>query len=200
MAWKVPLQVAALFILPVVLLLSGAVSMGSRFLLLGMTTTGVAGVIFLERRTMHELGIRRDNLPEAFVPYALFTAMGIAFIGLFSWFLGAKPSAYAWTDASFVLSVLPLSLVQEFLFRSFLLPTLKRVSLSTTLAITLNGLLFAFMHLIYPHALALFPLGLLGGLGFAYMYHRYPNLPLISLSHSVLNFAAVVVFLFFTVG
>jgi membrane protease YdiL (CAAX protease family) len=190
------LQLASIFVLPVALLLLGIVPMSDRFLLLGLSTLAVCAIVVAEGWTLRELGIRRDNLARAAGPYLLFTALGLTVIAVFAWILGRQPMAHWWTNAPFLLAIVPLSMAQEFLFRGFLLRALRRLFASPTIIILSNALLFAGMHLLYPGILVGWPLALAGGIGFAVMYRWYPNLPLISLSHSVLNWMAVLFFFF----
>ena len=62
---------------------------------------------------------------------------------------------------------------------------------SATAVIVWNALLFAGLHIIYPDLAISLPLIFAGGLGFASLYYVYPNLFLVSASHVVLNFFAL---------
>ena len=59
------------------------------------------------------------------------------------------------------------------------------------LAIAVNAIIFALLHIIYSNDYVSLLMIFAAGLGFAGMYLYYPNLILIALSHSVLNFIAV---------
>jgi membrane protease YdiL (CAAX protease family) len=55
-----------------------------------------------------------------------------------------------------------------------------------------------FLHVIFPNPMIGLPIAFIGGIGFAVMYLRYPSLPLIILSHALINFF-VVLYGFFVV-
>ena len=86
---------------------------------------------------------------------------------------------------------LPIAIVQEFLYRGFLMRELRLTRMRIAAVIIVNALLFTFLHIIYNPPLIILPMTLIGGIGFAWMYTRYPNLVLIAISHSILNFFAI---------
>lgn len=72
----------------------------------------------------------------------------------------------------------------------------KKILNNITIVIIINGLLFSFLHIIFPKPQIMLPLALMAGLGFAFIYYKFQNLILISLSHGILNFFAVLYGLF----
>ena len=68
---------------------------------------------------------------------------------------------------------------------------LMRAFKSPIFIICINAAVFAFMHVIYLNSIFVLPMTFIAGIGFAWMYYRYKNLILISVSHTVLNFIAV---------
>ena len=184
-------QVALIFILPVLLLYAGIIPVKYRLLVLVAVSLIILGITVKERWTLQGLGIRTDNLVQSIIPYVIFTLVGLIVIFLLAKFLGKNPVDEWWSQPHFLYLFIPISIFQEFAFRGFLMPKLESIFLSVAIVILVNSLLFAFLHIIYPNPLLFLPLGFLAGIGFAVMYYFYPNLILISISHSILNFFAV---------
>jgi membrane protease YdiL (CAAX protease family) len=127
------------------------------------------------------------------VPYLVFTiiAAGTAFFYL-SW----KNIRPVWNKNTicYIASGLFIvsSFIQEFVFRSFLTVKLFAVYDSVIFVILMNAALFTLMHLIYSEDNSVFAPLFIVGLCFAALYVYFPNLILITLSHSVLNAMIVV--------
>ena len=68
---------------------------------------------------------------------------------------------------------------------------LKQLTSHWGSVIILNTLLFTLIHIIYPMPEIMIPVAVISGFAFALMYRYFPNLILISLSHAVLNFVAI---------
>lgn len=185
------LQITALFALPVFFLLAGMIPLQARFLVLaGVAATAIA-VIVKERWTFHQLGLRLDNLRSGLVPYLVFTLIGTGIIILVARLLRLPQIPAWWTLPHFQFWFLPISILQEFLFRGFLIPKLRIVFRSPTAVVLVNAALFAFMHSIFPQPLLLLPFAFITGIAFAWMYLRFPNLILISIVHAILNVVGV---------
>jgi membrane protease YdiL (CAAX protease family) len=157
---------------------------------LAAATLLVCAVMYGEHWMLAALNMRLDNLGVALLPYAAFTALGIIVLAGTMKMLGLPASAanpyvlfFAWS--------LPIGAVQEFLYRGFLMRELHRLYASITVVIIINALLFMMLHILYNPPFLILPLTFLAGLGFAWMYEKYPNLFLIALSHGVLNFFAL---------
>ncbi len=185
------LQITFLFIVPIVLLVTGMIPGRFRLLVLGIISAVIAGMTIQERWTLSQLGIRIDNFGESIIPYVMFTCAGLLVIFGAAQFLHRHPVNAWWTQSHFLYLFLPISIFQEIAFRGFLIPKLESIIASVVFVIFVNALLFAFLHILYPHPLINVPFGFLAGIGFAAMYVFYPNLLLVTVSHSVLNFAAV---------
>ena len=69
---------------------------------------------------------------------------------------------------------------------------LRRAFSNVVLIIFVNAAVFALIHVIYLDTVFVLPLTFMGGIAFAWIYYAYPNLPLISLAHTVLNFTAMI--------
>lgn len=184
-------KIAVLLILPVVLIQLGLIPVKYRMWLLGLVTIAAVLFVQIEDLSLIELGIRVDNLAEAFWPYVIFTAAGVATISLTAQELGRKPTGEWRKDPHFLGLFIPISVAQVFLYRSFLMPLLHEVWPHRWFVIIGHAVLFTYLHIIYPDPKHNLPLALLGGLGFGAMYYFYPNFYLAALSHMALNFAAV---------
>jgi membrane protease YdiL (CAAX protease family) len=69
---------------------------------------------------------------------------------------------------------------------------LRKAFNNVPFVIFLNASLFALIHIIYINTDIVLPLTFIGGIGFAVMYYKYPNLVMISISHTILNFTAMI--------
>ena len=159
----------------------------------------ILGIVLCEKWTLRDLGIRTDNLRTTFLPYALFTITGLIGIFLFAFFLDQPAASNWWLHSHFQYGFLVASVLQEFMFRGFLMPKLRIIFDHAWQVIAVNAALFTLVHLIFPDALLFLPLGLVSGIAFAALYYYYPNLILISISHSILNFFALY-FCFFSLS
>jgi membrane protease YdiL (CAAX protease family) len=93
---------------------------------------------------------------------------------------------------------IPVSVFQEIVYRGFLMPRLGSILKNNVQVVFVNALLFALLHIIYPRPEIMLSLAFVSGLVFAVLYQKYPNIVLISITHAILNFVAVM-FGFFTV-
>ncbi len=148
-------------------------------------------IVYIEQWPLQKLGIDARHLLNGLPLYFFFTLLGFAYILLLVKMLRYKPTPAWWKQSHFIFGFILISAGQEFLYRGFLMPVLESVFSSPPLIILINALLFTFIHIIYRNRLLSLTTSFLGGICFAGIYYLYPNLILISLSHAVLNFAAV---------
>jgi len=180
-----------LFLGPVALLYFGIVPLHLRFWVGGVGCLLAFSIVTYDRWPLEKLGLRFDNLRSALLPYALFTAAGVVSIVAVAHLTGRTPRP-RWSEDPFVRYYLvPICVLQEAVYRGFLMPALRDVCKSAAHVIVWNALLFAGLHLIYPDLPVSLPLIFAGGLGFATIYYLYPNLILVSASHVALNFVAL---------
>ena len=184
------IEIFIFFIVPTFLFVSGIFHI--KYRAWGLTTVGLLiGLnVFLNKWSLERLSIRLDNIKEIWVAYLVATIISIIFIFISSHILKRKfiSSWKVYPDAFF--SIFFGSFLQEFLFRSYLMSKLGEIFSSVILIITINGLLFALMHMIFPELKIDFPFIFLAGLLFACIYYFFPNLILISVMHMILNFTA----------
>jgi membrane protease YdiL (CAAX protease family) len=181
-----------IYFLPVFLLWRGWLPTKSKILVLSFFTVLVIGLTAYFGFNWQDLGLRTDNLTSTFWPYTLFTLAGLALIRLLAWLKKHSMDANWRKDRHFQFLFLPISFFQEFIYRGFFWPlALLALADNFWLVVLTNTLVFTWLHILYPDKLFSLSFACLAGLGFAVMYWFFPNLILISLSHAVLNFAAV---------
>lgn len=191
--------IVTLFIFSIILILLGIVPIEQRSLLLFIVSGLIVAIIFKEKWTFKKLGIRLDNFKKSFLPYIVFTIVASLGLWFLAGFLGRNTLKDPFQDPHLQYMFLIISFLQEFAYRGFLIPKLKEISKNPVFIISVNALLFSLIHLIFPDPIKLLPLGLASGIGFATIYYFYPNLILITLSHAILNYIAVL-FCFFSIN
>jgi len=192
-------QIFLLFVLPITLLYFGVVPISMRIPVLLTVALLMYGIIKKQKWTARDLGISLKTIRPGLPLYIIWTVIGALAIVLLSRGLGMEGTDGWWKNPHFLFVFLALSFFQEFAFRGFLMPILRRVFPDTFTIILVNALLFSGMHAIYPLAAIGLPVTFVGGLLWASLYNKYPNLILVTASHAVLNFI-IVWYGFFTIG
>ncbi len=190
-------QIFFIFILPIALLVFGIVPISWRMVVLCISMLFMYGVIQKEKISDEVMGLSPKTFRKSLIPYLLFTLLGAFVFIKFSDLLVANPEIVWWKHIHFLFLFLPVSLLQEIAYRGFLFPKLKVLSHKWWVIIGANTVLFTILHVIYPTPGIMLPVAFFSGLGLSIMYRYYPNLLLISLSHAVLNFIAVLHGFFF---
>ena len=184
-------QIFLIFILPVAVLYFKILPPNWNYVLLAVGALFIYGIIRHEHWTHEDMGIRYDNFKNALPFYLVFTVLSILALFL----IDHKVKTADVDSLKFIIRTLilflPISFFQEFVFRSFLIPRLKEVFKNTYVIIFSNAVLFTLIHIIYPNLGISIPIAFVSGIFFAWLYWKYPNLLLISLSHAVLNVAAL---------
>jgi len=191
-------QILYLYIIPVLLLYFDIIPDNFRVIMLLVIVLLLFGIIRHAHWTYEDMGIRRDFMKDI-IPYSIFTVGSVLFVLWLARVVPHEPYVEWWESARFLLLFVPISVLQEILFRGILMNFLGRAFSSPMFIICLNAGVFAFMHVIYLNSMFVLPFTFIAGLGFAWMYYRYKNLILISVSHTVLNFIAVALG-FFVIG
>lgn len=182
-------QILGLFVIPVTLLASGIIPLWYRFIVLALVVATVGMIMVSERWNAQDIGFRFDTLSRDALPYAFFTLIAIVGLFLYAMMLDTEIGRPLFGYGRAAILAILLSIAQEFLFRSFLIPKLSCLFHSRFIVACSNAILFSFLHILYPDFLPLFPIAFFGGLGFAAIYMAFPNVLLISASHAVLNYA-----------
>jgi membrane protease YdiL (CAAX protease family) len=185
------LQILLIFVLPIILLFFNIIKKRFRLLLLFLISLLAIGIVFVEKISANNLGLRIDNFRISIFPYAIFTIVALIAIFLFAFLLRRKPDVNWKKDIHFLYLFIPISALQEFLYRGFLFFKLESVSTNIFWVILANTVLFTLLHVIYRDIKVNIPFAFVAGLGFSLMYYYYPNLILISISHMILNYFAV---------
>lgn len=187
---KTATQIGTLFVLPVILFYFSSIPIQYNLLVLLAVTLIVIGIIIAEKWSLKELGIRLDNIKKSASWYLLLVVFAIVAIVVLARLLNhSTQNIFANVHFQYIFVI--ISFLQEFLFRSFLIPKLKLLTASPTLVIVSSGVLFGLIHIIFANPLSLFALSSLLGVGFAYVYYFRPNLILATIAHSIINFVAV---------
>ncbi len=187
-------QILYLYVIPTLLLYYGVIPDSFRIVVLFSIALLMYGIIKHAHWTYADLGIKKNFLKDV-VPYTVFTIAGVGFI---FWISRITPTVEGtqyyqwWEDLRFLLLFIPISVLQEVVFRGVLMRLLQRAFNNSAFIIILNASVFALIHIIYLNTTVVLPLTFIGGIGFAYMYYKYPNLIMISLAHTVMNFTAMI--------
>lgn len=184
-------QIFVIFILPIVVLYFNLINKEWRVLVLLVACTLIYGIITKEGWQPKDWGLRFDTLRHTLIPYLAFTLVSVTFVIWFASKLDMRIETYWWLDRHFWFIFLLVSVLQEFAYRGFLIPLLQKIISDRLGIVFINALLFTLLHVIYPVPSVMLPLAFIGGLGFAMMYTKYPNIIWLSLSHAVINFVAV---------
>ena len=184
-------QILYLYIIPTLLLYFGVVSKDLRAVLLTVIAILLFGIVRHAKWSYYDMGIERDFMKDI-IPYSLVTLGGVLFLVWLAQIVPHEPFLNWWKNLRFLLLFIPISILQEIVFRGILMNMLRRAFSNPIFIIILNAALFAFMHVIYLNSMFVLPVTFIAGVGFAWMYYKYKNLILISVSHTILNFVAMI--------
>jgi membrane protease YdiL (CAAX protease family) len=172
----------------------GTLAGRGRLLLLIPVTTAVALMLLSHRvrgESAREIGWRLDNFTEAarlLLPPML--AVSALLVGL-GWYAGTLDLG-RWEGGQSILGVPGLSLVwgvlQQYALQGFINRRAQVALGRGSLSVLLVGLLFALFHM--PNLWLAFAT-LAGGLLWAYVYQRAPNLLAVGLSHSLMTWVMI---------
>ncbi len=193
---RLAIEILLVFVAPILLLHMGWVPLSYRLPVLMLVVVFIVLIVVREKWTLHDLGFRRITT-RGLMLYASATIVGVVCVWLYTRGLPIEPPKGENFIIRLLLTFIPISFFQEFLYRGFLMHMLEKVYDDRTTILLYNATLFAILHSIYPFPLATFPLVFLGGMFFAVLYMKEQNLFLVTLSHAVLNFTALALGLFF---
>jgi hypothetical protein len=185
------IQILYLYLIPVLLLYFKVIPSNFRILVLLIVAFLIYGIARYEKWNSEDFGIVK-NWKKYLLPYVIFTMVGVILLLVIEELNIGTPFLNWWKNARFLLLFIPLSFIQELIFRGVLMNMLRRVFTNMWFIIVINAAVFALMHIIYLKAYFTLPFTFVAGLGFAWMYYKYKNLLLISISHAVLNFIAMI--------
>jgi membrane protease YdiL (CAAX protease family) len=188
---KALLQIVYLFILPVLLIYFNIIPAQFRVQLLAIVALVTVFIMIREKWDTVKIGLFKRYSIGTIILYSLFTVIGLWWLLHFAREFGFHPENNWWRNERFLLLFIPLSILQEVLYRMFLIPKLKELFETRMTVVLVNAALFTLLHIIYPEPALMLPLAFAGGLGFAALYLYRPNIVLISITHIILNFVAV---------
>lgn len=184
-------QIFLIFIAPVLLIYYGFIPRESRMIVLIVVSLFVYSIILKEKWSNSELGFVKNNFKKYLIPYLVFMIVGVFTIILYARNFDMQIQDLWWTKPHFLFLFIFVSFLQEFAYRGFLIPKLKMIFTDRLGVVFINALLFTLLHIIFPIPQVMLPLAFIGGLVFSVLYIKYPDLILVSIAHSVLNFVAV---------
>lgn len=187
-------QLLYIYVIPTLLLYYKVIPGQFRILILFAVALLLYGIVKYAHWTYEDFELRKNFLKDK-VPYIIFTLVGVVGLLAISHFLPHTTNRVDyewWEDVRFLLLFIPISVLQEVIFRGVLMHMLKRAFSNVPFIILINASVFALIHIIYLNTTIVLPVTFVGGIGFAWMYYKYPNLILISISHTILNFTAMI--------
>jgi len=184
-------QILYLYIFPTLLLYFKILPGNFRFVMLFGIALLLYGIVKHAKWSYSDLGIDNDFMKDI-VPYTIFTIGGVLFLVWLAQVVPHSPMLGWWSNLRFLILFIPVSVLQEVAFRGILMNMLRRAFSTPFLVIIINSAVFAMMHVIYLNSVFVLPMTFIAGVGFAWMYYQYKNLPLISISHTILNFVAMI--------
>ncbi len=83
------------------------------------------------------------------------------------------------------------ALLQELIYRSYLVNFLVHKKVSLISIYLISGLSFAWLHFFSSNLAVVLPITLIAGLGYTFLFLKFRNIYLITFSHALLNFLAL---------
>ena len=184
-------QIFYLFLLPIFLLYFHIIPGSYRFIVLASVALMLLGIIHKSQWTLYDIGFKKDWRSD-WKAYLLFTVGGVFFLYWLATIVPHSPFLDWWENEKFLLLFAPISILQEIIFRGILMKMLLQSFKRIEIVILINAIVFTLMHVIYLNAIFVLPLTFIAGIAFAWIYLYRPNMVLISISHTILNFVAMV--------
>ena len=147
---------------------------------------------FLRRESLRELGFRFDNFPRAMKLLALpMIIVALLSLGL-GLLLGARTDLFRWHPERHIAGQLALGFgwgfLQQYVLQSFINRRAQIVWHRGVRSVLLTALIFAFLHFPNPYLMLV---TFVGGVVWAFVYQRAPNLFALALSHSLMTWVIV---------
>lgn len=185
-------RIIFIYMLPMVLIAKNIIPEGFYLPVLIFLSIFVFYFVYKDKTTKEELGITKVHKKSDYVVYIIATILGALGIIFFAKVLGYEMVDKWYTHPTFLLLFIPISVLQEFAYRSVLTKELNYIFDEDVQIILANAGIFAILHIFYPKVLAVIPLTFIGGIYFAMLWRLKPNFYLISFMHIVLNFTAMI--------
>ncbi len=187
------IEIITFFVAPVLLIYFNIIPIEWRVIVLLSVSLILLSIIKHERWTKEMVGLGPIRLGRAVVWYSSITIVGVVALKWFAAVVGFVPlDTFALrARPELILFFIPLSVLQEIAYRTFLVQRLRVLTDRLWVRVLLNTALFTFLHIMYPFPLIGLPLAAVAGVTFSYLYERYPNIVLVCAMHAVLNFVSV---------
>ena len=191
--WGFVLFAFLFYYLPVILIWLDIIPFSFRFWLLLIMTCVVFLYQVVRKRTLKELGFRRDTLKDSLLWNGIFSFILAAIILiLYLAQLIREPTTPQW-QWFFVFYIFISSPSQEFLYRSSVFAEMNtRRILNPYTQIAISSVTYSFLHIIYNDIITLL-VTLFAGIIWGVIYYKRPNFWGVALSHAVLGVISILV-------
>lgn len=147
---------------------------------------------FLRRESLRDLGFRFDNLLRAAKLLTLpMIVVAVLCVGL-GLILGTRPDLLRWHPERPIVGQLALGFawgfLQQYVLQSFINRRAQIVWQKGVRSVVLTALVFSFLHFPNPWLMLV---TFIGGLVWAFVYQRAPNLFALAISHSLMTWVVV---------
>lgn len=188
--WRI-IEFILISLFPVSIITFGLAPSVYHYAVILLVTMYTSGVVLYRKWTRFDLGMRIDTL--IFWKQYLFWTI-IATIAIIVIHHVLNMPDIVWKRGMLIKLVfisLALSCIQEFLYRGYLFRLFQDITHHMGWVVILNIAVFTYMHTMFPHLKIVIPLTAAGGILFAVLYNKYPNVYLVSGMHFVLNFTVL---------
>lgn len=184
------LRITLVYMIPMLLVSWGIVPFKYHVPVMCSMVLFVCYFAYKDGLTRQDMGIIKPSSYKDYTFYIIAITVGILGIMYFAKALGYSILPLWKTHPTFIYLFIPISILQEFAYRSVLMKELHHIFDEDAQVILANAGIFGILHIMYPKALAVLPLTIIGGLFLASLWKIKPNFYLISIAHIVFNFLA----------